>query len=56
MEQLPRIMEESDLLRLIRSSARVNGQLLGQLKFFREIVGKLHIAIFIHDLKIQRHI
>ena len=43
-------------MRLMRSSVRTNEQILNQLKFFRDIVGKLNIAIFIHDLKKLRHI
>jgi PAS domain S-box-containing protein len=49
-------LEEVSLLRLIRSSAVSNEKVLAQLKFFREIVSKLNIAIFIHDLKLLRHI
>jgi len=48
--------EEVSLLKLIRSSARTNEQILGQLKFFRDIISKLNIAIFIHDLVKLRHI
>ncbi|MBN1340316.1 MAG: PAS domain-containing protein [Bacteroidales bacterium] len=56
METIVNPLEELSLLRLIRSSARTNEQILNQLKFFRSIVGRLNIAIFIHDLKLLHHI
>ena len=56
MEPVINPFEEVSLMRLMRSSVRTNEQILSQLKFFRDIVGKLNIAIFIHDLKKLRHI
>jgi PAS domain S-box-containing protein len=44
------------LLRVIRNASRSNETLIEQLKFFRDITGKLNIAIFIHDLVKLRHI
>ena len=49
-------MMDIGLLRVIRNASRSNETLIEQLKFFRSIVGKLNIAIFIHDLKQLRHI
>jgi PAS domain S-box-containing protein len=49
-------MMDMGLLRVIRNASRSSETLIEQLKFFRDIIGKLNIAIFIHDLKLLRHI
>jgi PAS domain S-box-containing protein len=56
MEPTMNPIAEVSLIRLIRSSAKANEQILDQLKFFRDITGKLNIGIFIHDLTKLRHI
>jgi PAS domain S-box-containing protein len=56
MEPTMNPIAEVSLIRLIRSSAKANEQILDQLKFFRDIIGKLNIGIFIHDLTKLRHI
>ncbi len=56
MEPTLNPIAEVSLIRLIRGSAKANQQILDQLQFFRDILGKLNIGIFIHDLIKLRHI
>ena len=47
--------EKENFLKLIRKSIKSNNKILDHLRFLKNIVSKLNIAIFIHDLKEQRH-
>lgn len=47
---------EINFLRLIKNSIKANKDILDQLRFLKNIVSNLNIAIFIHDLKKLRHI
>ena len=47
---------EVNFLRLVRNSIKTNKDILDQLRFLKNIVSNLSIAIFIHDLKKLRHI
>ncbi|MEZ5084074.1 MAG: LuxR C-terminal-related transcriptional regulator [Bacteroidales bacterium] len=48
-------IEEINFLNLIRNSIKANTEILDQLKFLKEIISKLNVAIYIHDLKKLRH-
>lgn len=48
-------IEEINFLNLIRNSIKANNEILDQLKFLKEIISKLNVAIYIHDLKKLRH-
>ncbi len=56
MEKVFNTIEDVSLLKLIRDSAKTNDQILGQIKFLRDVIARLDIAIFIHDLTKLRHI
>ncbi|MBN3035473.1 MAG: PAS domain-containing protein [Bacteroidales bacterium] len=43
-------------MRLIRNSVKHHTELIDRLRFLKDIVSRLNIAIFIHDLKQLRHI
>ncbi|MEZ5197650.1 MAG: PAS domain-containing protein [Bacteroidales bacterium] len=49
-------LEEVNFRKLIKDSIKNNTDLINQIRFLKNIISNLNIAIFIHDLKKLRHI
>lgn len=49
-------VEEVNFRKLIKDSIKSNSELISQIRFLKNIVSNLNIAIFIHDLTKLRHI
>lgn len=56
MDSTYKLTEEVNFRKLIRDSVKNNTDLINQIRFLKNIVSNLNIAIFIHDLKFQSHI
>lgn len=56
MAEFTNQIKEVNIMSLIRKSVKSNNDILDQLRFLKNIVSNLNIAIFIHDLIKLRHI